>query len=478
MSIKIIGGVNGTDNSASNPLYVSLPNDNLAFPQQVMFSHLDTTIDSFERLRVSEPQVVFEYGFVNGINAAYWDSAAYGAGTILPTAVALGAAAPTLNNDWTQNLNTTTASGTGYWCQSLSHVRYVPGVSTLGKFTFNATVAQANQTVRVGFFTDQGTFPSNAGDGVFFELVGTSPQFTMRSLVAGGVGAATSALQSAWNLDKMDGTGASGVNLDWTKTQHLVIEWQWLGVGTIRFGWETGPKGIIWAHEVHSVNSLAVPWSRSGSLPARAEIYTTGATAQAGLLKLINCVIIQEGDNTGRRGWKYHSADSGTAIRTILATAALGAYYPLMSIRSAVTNDNTKRAQIIPLKATIQLATLGTGPTGYKWALIYAPSALPATATFAVWGSENAQIDIAATPGAALTGGIVLAAGLLNFAVNAVTNIDFAPLSDSLLRIAQNAAGGLTLAGANVLTLAVTPMGAAATAAPTLFATLDWKDVA
>ena len=85
--------------------------------------------------------------------------------------------------------------------------------------------------------------------------------------------------QSAWNLDKMDGTGASGVKLNWTMTQHLVIEYQWLGVGTIRFGFETGANGIVWCHEMVSVNSIAHAWSRTGTLPVRAEIFNTNATA-------------------------------------------------------------------------------------------------------------------------------------------------------------------------------------------------------
>lgn len=178
-----------------------------------------------------------------------------------------------------------------------------------------------------------------------------------------------------------------------------------------------------------------------------------------------------------RRPWKYRSSDSGTAIRTLLATAALGAYYPLMSIRAAITNDYTKRALVIPTKATINLVTLGTGPTGYKWALIYAPSALPATATFAVIGSENVQVDIAATSAAALTGGIVVAGGLLPQAANSNTVIDLKYMEDNFIKIGQNAAGSLTIAGANIWTLAVTPMGAAATAAPTLFATMDWKEL-
>ena len=443
---------------------------------EIKITHDTFALDSFERLRVSQPRVAFEYGFSNGMNSTYWDHAAYGAGSILPTVVAIGAVAPTLNNDWCLNLNTTTASGTGYWCQSLKHVRYAPGISTIGRFTFNATVLQANQTVRVGFFTDQGSFPSNAGDGIYFEAVGTGVYFTRRYLTGGGVGAVEQVVQASWNLDTCNGSGASGFNLDFTKTQHLVIEWQWLGVGTVRFGWETGAGGIVWAHEISSVNSLAVPYSRTGTLPARAEIFTTGVTAQAGLLKLINVSILQEGDLV-ERGWRYHSAPATAGgLRTIAATAAVGSWYPLVSIRAATTNDATKRATIIPTQATIQVVSVGTGPTGLCWGLYYGGN--PSGATFATWGSENVQVDTVGAPATAITGGILIASGLLTLAANSKNEIDFTYLKDTLVTAQQNAAGSLTTSGAAVLSLVVSPVGAAATAAPTFFASLNWKDIA
>lgn len=474
MSVSLIGA-NGTSiATAANPIPVYMP-ESLTKPNLVMFSHLDATLDSFERLRVSEPRVSFAYSFVNGLRAEYWDSAAYGAGTALPAAIAVGGAPPTLNNDWTLNLNTTTASGTGYWMQSLYHVRYVPGVSQLVRFTFNATVAQASQVVQVGAFTDQGTFPSNAGDGVYFELNGTTPRFVVRTLTAGGVGAVSATDQTSWSMDPLNGTGPSGVALDWTKTQHLVIEFQWLGVGTIRFGFETGANGVVWAHEVQSVNNLAVPWSRTGSLPLRAAIYTTGVTAQAGLLKLINCTVLTEGDIVQRASWRYRSANSGTAVKAMAATAALGSYYPLLAIRTAVTNDATKRALVIPTRVNIVVQAAATGPTALEWALVYAPSTLTG-ATFAALTTEGAQADTAATSTTAIAGGIIVTRGVFANTTGLTIDRDLNADRDNLIKIAQNAAGGLTTTGANVYVLCISPLGAAATAGGGFFAAIEWKE--
>ena len=45
--------------------------------------------------------------------------------------------------------------------------------------------------------------------------------------------------QSAWNIDKMDGTGPSGYVLDIAKMQMTYIDYSWYGAGTIRFGMRT-----------------------------------------------------------------------------------------------------------------------------------------------------------------------------------------------------------------------------------------------
>ena len=474
MSLKLLGKNLTTDATLTNPVPVQLSNT-WANPNYVAFADQDPMVDSFQRLRVSEPRLAFGWTWANGIRAEYWDSAAFGAGTALPAAIAVGGAPPTLNTDSCQNLNTTTASGTGYWVQSMHHIKYHTGISTKAHLTFMPTVLQANQTVRIGCFTDQGTFPSNAGDGIYWEAVGTAQFITRRYLTGGGVGAVEQVAQASWNMDKMDGTGTSGVNLNFATTQHLVIEWQWLGVGTIRIGFETGAAGIVWAHQFNSVNNLSAPWSRTGTLPMRAEIYTTGVVAQAGLLKLINFGIIQEGDVMQyRQTWRYRSASGLITGKAMLATAANGSLNPLIGLRTSVTNDITKRALVIPTKASITVVTVATGPTALQWALVYAPTTFTG-ATFAALVTEGANVDTASTA-AALVGGITVESGVFANVANTQVNIDFKNIEDNLIKIANNAAGSLTTTGGNIFVLAVGPLGAAATAGGLFYSNLSWKE--
>ena len=77
--------------------------------------------------------------------------------------------------------------------------------------------------------------------------------------------------QSQWNIDKCDGTGPSGFNLDLTKMQMFYIDFSWYGAGFVRWGFR-GPDGnIIYCHKQPNNNVNTEAYLRSGNLPARYE---------------------------------------------------------------------------------------------------------------------------------------------------------------------------------------------------------------
>ena len=77
--------------------------------------------------------------------------------------------------------------------------------------------------------------------------------------------------QSSWNIDKCDGTGPSGYNLDLTKMQMFYMDYSWYGAGFIRWGFR-GPTGdVIYCHKVPNNNINTEAYMRSGNLPARYE---------------------------------------------------------------------------------------------------------------------------------------------------------------------------------------------------------------
>ena len=77
--------------------------------------------------------------------------------------------------------------------------------------------------------------------------------------------------QSEWNIDRCDGTGPSGYNVDLSKMQMFYIDYSWYGAGFIRWGLR-GPDGnVIYCHKLPNNNVNTEAYMRSGNLPARYE---------------------------------------------------------------------------------------------------------------------------------------------------------------------------------------------------------------
>ena len=80
--------------------------------------------------------------------------------------------------------------------------------------------------------------------------------------------------QSSWNIDKMDGTGASLFNLDLTKMQMFYLDYTWYGAGSVRFGFKNNRGEVIYCHRIINNNVGTEAYMRSGNLPARYETNT------------------------------------------------------------------------------------------------------------------------------------------------------------------------------------------------------------
>ena len=77
--------------------------------------------------------------------------------------------------------------------------------------------------------------------------------------------------QSSWNIDKMDGTGTSGYNLDLSKMQMFYIDYTWYGAGAIRYGFRATNGQVTYCHRIVNNNVNAEAYMRSGNLPGRYE---------------------------------------------------------------------------------------------------------------------------------------------------------------------------------------------------------------
>ena len=86
--------------------------------------------------------------------------------------------------------------------------------------------------------------------------------------------------QSAWNLDKADGTGPSGYTVDFTKMQMFYVDYSWYGAGFVRWGLRGTNGDIFYVHKMPNNNVNNEAYMRSGNLPARYETVTLPPTTR------------------------------------------------------------------------------------------------------------------------------------------------------------------------------------------------------
>jgi len=174
--------------------------------------------------------------------------------------------------------------------------------------------------------------------------------------------------QANWNFDKMDGTGVSGVTLDFSKCQVFAVDFQWLGVGRVRFGFFINGALII-CHQIFNANVTTAPYMNTPNLPCRAFIQNTGTASGTTTMKQVCMAVISEGGVENPVAFQF-SAVSGVGSATSTPT---GVRTPLVSIQPKTTfNSITNRGGLRPVAVTI-LCTPGAAQPVY-WELVYNPT--------------------------------------------------------------------------------------------------------
>ena len=84
--------------------------------------------------------------------------------------------------------------------------------------------------------------------------------------------------QSAWNIDRCDGTGHSLFTADLTRMQMFYIDYSWYGAGAIRFGFKNSRGEVIYCHRIVNNNANTEAYMRSGNMAARYETNTLAPT--------------------------------------------------------------------------------------------------------------------------------------------------------------------------------------------------------
>lgn len=331
--------------------------------------------DAFARLRVSNPFTFFDSA-LSGERRYDWSSATATGGTV------------TFDfNANVRKLNVTAASGSEVIRESIWCFSYQPGKSLLIMSSFCMSPSKTGLRQRVGYF--------GTDNGIYFEQTNNTKNMVIRSSSSGSL-VEDRIAQSNWNIDKLDGTGPSGLTLDTSATQIFWCDIEWLGVGTVRTGFVINGQFII-CHAFNHANDpiYTTTYMGSATLPCRYEITNTGATSGASTLQQICTTVISEGGYTAST--QVFTAGTGINVKRL---TTLGTYYPIASIRLNSTHLNS----IVRLNQTDILS-----PTVnyYRWVILK-----NATLTGATWNStfSTTRVDVD-TEATAVSGGTEMEAG-------------------------------------------------------------------
>jgi len=249
--------------------------------------------------------------------------------------------------------------------------------------------AVAGITKRVGLFDDN--------NGLFYEMAPTGMQLIVRTSTSGAP-VDTAITQANWNIDKMDGTGVSGVTLDFTKSQILFFDFSWLGVGISRYGWVVDGK-TFYCHEVRNTNNLALVYMSMPNLPFRYEISNSGAGGAASLLHICTTIISEGGVQAN--GFSFGLTRGSTPI----TTNNNASIYPLISLRLKSTHiGSTVRVK------NISIACSSTST--YVWYLILNPTVVGTALAWTGVTNSSIEANLVSTNATTLTGGTILASGV------------------------------------------------------------------
>jgi|APSaa5957512493_1039668.scaffolds.fasta_scaffold14626_3 hypothetical protein len=246
--------------------------------QKVQITAQDSpSIDAFARWRVSNPETIFDSKQLWDSAPLFWDDSEVSGGST--TSVHSTDTASTVIG---VALNTAGRRVR----QTFMRFNYQPGKSQLifATGTLDKLGGETGITRGWGYYDDD--------NGIFLKDNEGTVQFVIRSKATGSV-VNDPVSQASWNLDTMDGNGASGIDLDFTKSQITIIDLEWLGVGRVRAGFVIA--GIpIYVHEFNHSNVLSGVYMSTPNLPMRYEIENDG-TGVASTLEHICCSVMSEG---------------------------------------------------------------------------------------------------------------------------------------------------------------------------------------
>jgi len=300
-----------------------------------------------------------------------------------------GTASSTLNTyEATLVLSVGTTTGDRIERQTKRVLPYIPGRENEVIMHFKLNAQQTGIVKRLGILDE--------ASGIYLEDDGTTYNVVLRKTTAGGT-AETRIARANWNGDKLDGTGGSGLTLDFTKFQTLVIEYNWF-TGHVELKFIIGN----YSHPIHQFefnNSEDTVITNTPFLPIKWDIHNTTGASGTHTMEISSYATLSEAGSVPL-GVKNTVT---TPLDGITCSDAL-TFYPILSIRL-----RTDRIKGIVLPQNFQVAALDNSPLFYK--VLLNPTLTGAT-TWSTYADTHIEYNTDAT--AVTEGDFIVDAGYID----------------------------------------------------------------
>jgi hypothetical protein len=340
-------------------------------------------VDTAGRIRTVLPVEIFSYYFSHTAHPLRFNTTNFNSAT---GSVALD------NANGTADLTNSLSANHKVNFSTRKYIRYTPGQTH--KITIAARIGSPATGVekRWGIFTEF--------NGFFFRQTSSGLSVVIRRGGAGDPITETTITQANFNRDKLDGSGASGLNLNTDNHGIYIIEWDWHGAGVIKFGIVYRHE-VVYCHEFEYDFTQQSPSIRSPSLPINIEILNTLTQTVAPSISIAACSAYRDGFGSLLPTYSFAASRGASSV-----TVGSGALIPLISIRPKLSfNGLLARIALVPKLVQVQTTSND----------LYVQVLYNTTLTGATFNSvdvnSNAEFDIAAT---AYTGGTVIWEGYLS----------------------------------------------------------------
>lgn len=324
-------------------------------------------------------------------------------------------------------LTSSTATNGSAILESKGASHYDSGTGILSSFSMLFAAATAGAVQAFGLLDSQ--------EGMGFGYNGVA--FGVFTKTGGSY---TWVAQTAWNGDKLDGTGPSGVTLN-PQTMNLGrIQFGWHGAADVQFFIYVAGRWTL-VHTIAISNSATVPLFQTPNLPLRAEVTkTSGAT---------NLVIKTWSMGCYSEGETSVSQSSGAPVSVTSGTKSVSTEVAMVTLQNKTSVFSGKTNRVRTQVVGINVNSLGGQDMGIRVIMNTALGGAPSYTDF----DANTSVSAFDTAGTTVTGGRVVWQGRVDANLSLDIDLENAGIwlnPGDTLTVAFTSGGGATNASASI----------------------------